>query len=56
MQDNPFSHMGSRKNLLGNMPTTEQLNYFSNDLQVKSDTPPALLFHTNEDKSVPAGE
>ncbi|MAJ52264.1 MAG: hypothetical protein CMB82_11735 [Flammeovirgaceae bacterium] len=54
MQDNPFSHMGSRKNLLGNLPTIEQLNYFSNDLQVKADTPPALLIHTNEDKGVPA--
>ena len=54
MQDSPFSHMGSRKNLLGNVPSIERLNFFSNDLQVKADTPPALLIHTNEDKDVPA--
>ena len=45
--------MGTRKNLLGEIPLQDSLNYFSNELQVKIDTPPAILIHTNEDTGVP---
>ena len=50
----PYAHMGSRKNLLGEIPNEEHVNYFSNELQVREDTPPAILFHTDQDKGVPA--
>tara|TARA_B100000963_G_scaffold35979_1_gene26937 strand:+ start:1552 stop:2484 length:933 start_codon:yes stop_codon:yes gene_type:complete len=50
----PYAHMGSRKNLLGEIPNEEHVNYFSNELQVRDDTPPAILFHTDQDKAVPA--
>ena len=53
MQDTPYTHMGTRKNLLGEIPLQDSLNYFSNELQVKIDTPPAILIHTNEDTGVP---
>ncbi len=53
LQNSPDTHYGSRKNLLGKTPTNELVDYFSNELQVKSDTPPAILIHTNEDSAVP---
>ncbi len=53
MQDTPYTNMGTRINLLGEMPLEDSLNYFSNELQVKEDTPPAILIHTDEDKVVP---
>ena len=49
----PYTHFGSRKDLLGEIPSEELVTYFSNDLQVRSDTPPAILIHTDEDKVVP---
>jgi acetyl esterase/lipase len=49
----PFAHMGSRRNLLGDNPTTEQVRLFSNHLQVTKDTPPCFLMHTTEDTVVP---
>ena len=53
MQDTSYTNMGTRINLLGEMPLEDSLNYFSNELQVKEDTPPAILIHTDEDKVVP---
>ncbi len=53
MQDTPYTNMGTRINLLGEIPLEDSLNYFSNELQVKEDTPPAILIHTDEDKVVP---
>ena len=46
-------HSGSQKALLGEKPTKEQLNYFSNELQVTEDTPPTFLVHATDDASVP---
>ena len=37
-------HKGSRDNLLGKEPNPELDKEFSNELQVKKDTPPHLLF------------
>lgn len=48
-------HAGSRKNLLGAKPTAEQDKFFSNELQVTPQTPPAFLVHANDDKAVPPG-
>jgi acetyl esterase/lipase len=49
----PYAHAGSRTNLLGNNPDPSLVELLSNELQVKPDTPPAFLFHTTEDKTVP---
>tara|TARA_B100001057_G_scaffold473981_1_gene539042 strand:- start:2674 stop:3639 length:966 start_codon:yes stop_codon:yes gene_type:complete len=53
MQNSPATHFGSRENLIGKIPTKEYVDYFSNELQVKADTPPAIMIHTNEDSDVP---
>ncbi len=48
------AHMGSFLNLLGHQPETQaEEDYFSCDRQVKATTPPAFLWHTAEDKTVP---
>jgi acetyl esterase/lipase len=47
-----FAHKGSRENLLGPMPDKKLLESLSNETQVTADTPPAFLFHTNEDTGV----
>ena len=40
-------------NLLGEKPNPALVNELSNELQVTTQTPPAFLFHTTEDKTVP---
>lgn len=49
----PFTHQGSKKNLLGDTPSPELVQSLSNELQVTKDTPPCFLWHTDEDKGVP---
>jgi acetyl esterase/lipase len=49
-----YTHGGSRRNLLGPDPAPELVENLSNERQVTGDTPPAFLFHTDEDKVVPA--
>ncbi|MEZ6140265.1 MAG: alpha/beta hydrolase [Zavarzinella sp.] len=46
------THGGSKRNLLGESPTEEEVAYFSNELHVTAKTPPTFLFHTHEDKVV----
>jgi acetyl esterase/lipase len=46
------THMGSRDNLLGKNPSQEQIDLFSNDLQVNKATPPAWITHTGDDTMV----
>ena len=53
MQDTPYTHNGTKENLLGKKPSKDSINFFSNELQVKEDTPPAILIHTNQDTGVP---
>jgi acetyl esterase/lipase len=48
-------HKGSRDNLLGPSPTAEQVNSFSNELQVSKQTPPTFLLHAGDDKAVKVG-
>lgn len=50
----PYTHQGSLKNLLGDQPDPQLVQNLSNELQVTPQTPPTFLFHTNEDKGVPA--
>ena len=52
MQD-PVAHAGSRKALLGAKPSADALQLMSLEKQVTPATPPTLLIHTQEDKSVP---
>ena len=42
-------HKGSTKNLLGENPSKELLDYFSNEKHVTSDTPPTFLVHCSDD-------
>ncbi len=49
----PFTHAGSRKNLLGDAPSQELINLLSNEKQVTDKTPPTFIFHTEDDKAVP---
>ena len=49
----PVAHAGSRKNLIGANPSTELMDLMSAEKQVTANTPPTLIIHTQEDKSVP---
>jgi acetyl esterase/lipase len=49
----PFTHQGSRNNLLGENPSKELVELLSNEKQVSSRTPPTFLVHTVEDNMVP---
>ena len=48
-----FMHKGSRYALLGENPDPTLIKYYSNELQVKTDTPPTFIVHAGDDKSVP---
>ena len=50
----PYTHQGSLHNLLGDNPDPKLAQSLSSELQVTPQTPPAFLFHTTEDKTVPA--
>ncbi len=50
--DAKITHLDSRKALLGADPTAEQVRLFSNELQVKKDTPPTLILHAADDRLV----
>jgi acetyl esterase/lipase len=49
----PFTHQGSRKNLLGDNPSAQLIDLMSNEKQVTADTPPTFLIHTETDPAVP---
>jgi acetyl esterase/lipase len=49
---NEIGHIGSRDNLLGKNPSAKLIKYFSAELQVTTETPPALLIQTTYDKTV----
>jgi acetyl esterase/lipase len=46
-------HKGSRTALLGENPDSILIQYYSNELQVKPDTPPTFIVHAGDDKAVP---
>jgi len=50
----PFTHVGSRRNLLGKSASKELMEKFSNEKQVTPQTPPCFLIHTWQDTGVPA--
>ena len=48
-----YAHAGSREYLLGDHPDPALLTQLSAHLNIREDTPPAFLFHTAQDQSVP---
>lgn len=50
--DKSITHMGSRNNLIGNNPTNAMIKWYSNELQVTSNTPPTFLIHATDDDVV----
>jgi pectinesterase len=51
--DSTITHKGSRNNLIGANASTEKTDFFSNELQVTSTTPPSFLVHAGDDGAVP---
>lgn len=51
--DQPFTHKGSQKNLLGENAPAELVASLSSEKQVTDRTPPCFLWHTTEDAAVP---
>jgi acetyl esterase/lipase len=51
MEDS-LTHLDSRKQLLGESPTKETINEFSNELEVTVTSPPAYITHAGDDKIV----
>src|SRR6185503_1673907 len=50
----PWTHQGSRNNLLGMNPDPELAKSLSGELSVTKQTPPTFIFQTNADTTVPA--
>jgi len=49
----PFMHEGSKNALLGEPADSELVTSYSNELQVKENTPPTFLIHAGDDEAVP---
>lgn len=49
-----FTHSGSQRNLLGEEAAPDLVQSLSNEKQVTKHTPPCFVWHTAEDKVVPA--
>ncbi|MBR4643822.1 MAG: alpha/beta hydrolase fold domain-containing protein [Bacteroidaceae bacterium] len=47
-----YTHAGSRQNLLGDNPSTELVNLYSNEKQVTTETPPAYICWASDDSTV----
>jgi acetyl esterase/lipase len=47
------SHSGSRRNLMGENNDPKLAKYFSPELNVSGETPPTILIHSIDDKTVP---
>jgi len=50
----PWTHQGSKDNLLGPNPDPALVQRLSGEHAVTKDTPPTFIFQTNEDSTVPA--
>ncbi len=51
--DQALAHKGSRRNLLGEAPTPEQVRAYSLEALARRDAPPVMLIHALDDASVP---
>jgi len=47
------THGGSQRNLLGDAPAPELIERFSNERHVTADTPPTMIFFSDDDRTVP---
>jgi dipeptidyl aminopeptidase/acylaminoacyl peptidase len=47
------AHLGSKRNLLGPAPTREEIQFYSLETQVTTETPPMFLAHALNDVNVP---
>ncbi|MGE0144259.1 MAG: alpha/beta hydrolase [Planctomycetota bacterium] len=50
--DQPFTHRGSQRNLLGDDAAPELIDRMSSERQVTTETPPTFLWHTTADRGV----
>lgn len=50
--DDAITHKMSKSNLLGNAPSPELIEKYSNDKQITPNTPPTFIIHAMDDKSV----
>lgn len=50
--DDKYTHSGSRNNLLGKNPAPELIDLYSNERQIKTNTPPAFIALSSDDKTV----
>jgi acetyl esterase/lipase len=50
-----LTHIGSRNSLIGKSPSWENIQEYSNEMQVTAQTPPAFLVHASDDKAVKPG-
>lgn len=50
----PWTHLGSKTNLLGDRPDADLARRLSGEKAVTKDTPPTFVFQTNEDRAVVA--
>ncbi|WP_405396255.1 alpha/beta hydrolase [Maribacter sp. Asnod2-G09] len=48
-----MTHQGSKRNLIGENPSIDMVDYFSNEKQVTEQTPPTFLLHATDDTVVP---
>lgn len=53
MMDGPYSHTGSRRQLLGENPSSERAQAYSMEQHVAADAPPTFIAHAVDDKTVP---
>lgn len=51
--DDAITHKGSKNNLIGPIALSEDVQRFSNDLNVTKNTPPTFIMHAVDDKVVP---
>jgi acetyl esterase/lipase len=49
----PYTHKGSRTNLLGPNPPQQLIDEMSAEKRVTKETPPTFIFHTADDEAVP---
>jgi acetyl esterase/lipase len=49
----PWTHQGSKTNLLGEHPDPALARSLSSETQVTASTPPTFIYHTNADTTVP---
>ena len=54
LSDSVYTHRGSIRNLLGDNPSPELIEFYSSEKQVTDKTPPTFQFSTDEDTGVPA--